>query len=199
MFRRKNNDEEDVVDVGENVASSSEVETSAEAGPEIQAETPGSGSVTADDPVQEPVATPPPPPVPGDERLGTGFWIRSVQGAVSRAPQPSSADLEQQANDELQAAIMPGLLGLRDAVPDAASPDDAMRILAQREAEHDFPPDPEAGALVAGDIFGRETSVYYRIRRHFERPRRARRGEPWRPPPGLARPDPADGRALDRG
>jgi hypothetical protein len=151
-------------------------------------------------PGRGPMATAPPPPVFGDQPLTAGFWVESVQGVLSKAPHPTADDLERQAAADFQAAIMPGLLGLRDAVPDAASPDDAMRALAEREAEYEFPADPDADSVKANDIFGKDATVYYRIRNHFERPRRkVGWGNPWRPPPGLAKPDPPTRRALNRG
>ncbi|MFN2607322.1 MAG: hypothetical protein ABR511_05425, partial [Acidimicrobiales bacterium] len=146
-----------------------------------------------------PMATPPPPPVPGDTRLTAGFWVESVAGVLSKSGTPSAADLERQAAAEFQTAIMPGLLGLRDAVPDAASPDDAMRALAEQEAAHEYPDDAEGASLRDSDIYRRDASIYYRIRNHFERPRRrVGWGDPWRPPPGLAKPDPPTRKALNR-
>jgi len=141
--------------------------------------------------------TPPPPPVFGDQPLTTSFWTSSVASVLSKPPQE---DRESQAAAEFQAAIMPGLLGLRDEVPDAASPEDAMAALRQREADRDFPVDEEAEALKGNDIFRSDASVYYRIRTRFEKPRRrVGWGEPWRPPPGLHKPDPPRRRALERG
>lgn len=139
------------------------------------------------------------PPSGGEEHLPVSYWVGSVQSVLTKSGTSNADDLQRQAAAEFQAAIMPGLMGLRDAVPDAESPDDALRALAQREAEHEFPEDPEAASLSQRDIFQTDASVYYRIRNRFEKPRRrVGWGDPWRPPPGLARPDPPH-RALDRG
>jgi len=135
----------------------------------------------------------------GEEHLPVSYWVGSVQSVLTKSGTSSAEDRERQAAAEFQAAIMPGLMGLRDAVPDAASPDDALRVLAQREAEHEYPEDPEAGSLSQRDIFRTDASVYYRIRNRFDKPRRrVGWGDPWRPPPGLARPDPPH-RAVGRG
>gem|GEM_PF-4674177 len=135
----------------------------------------------------------------GEEHLPVSYWLGSVQSVLTKSGTSSAEDRERQAADDFRAAIMPGLMGLRDAVPDAASPDEALRVLAEREAAHEYPEDPEADSLSQRDIFRTDSSVYYRIRNRFEKPRRrVGWGDPWRPPPGLARPDPPH-RALNRG
>ncbi len=145
-------------------------------------------------PAEVPLAT----PYGAEERLPVSYWMQSVQGVLSKAGTGTAEEREREAAAEFQAAIMPGLVGLRDAVPDAASPDEALRVLAQQEAEHEFPEDPEARSLTQNDIFQTDSSVYYRIRNRFEKPRRrVGWGDPWRPPPGLARPDPPR-KALNR-
>jgi len=146
-------------------------------------------------PQEVPLAT----PYGAEEHLPPSYWVGGVKEVLTKSGTSSAEEREREAAAEFQAAIMPGLMGLRDAVPDAATPDDALRALAQREAEHQYPDDPEAGSLANRDIFRTDASVYYRIRNRFDKPRR-RVGwnNPWRPPPGLARPDPPR-RALDRG
>ncbi len=146
-------------------------------------------------PQEVPLAT----PYGGEEHLPVSYWVGSVQSVLTKSGTSSPEEREREAAAEFQAAIMPGLMGLRDAVPDAATPDDALRSLAQREAEHDYPEDPEAGSVSQRDIFRTDASVYYRIRNRFDKPkRRVGWNNPWRPPPGLARPDPPH-RALNRG
>jgi len=146
-------------------------------------------------PQDMPLAT----PYGAEERLPVSYWVGGVKNVLTKSGTSSPEEREREAAAEFQAAIMPGLMGLRDAVPDAATPDDALRTLAQREAEHEFPEDPEALSLGQRDIFRTDASVYYRIRTRFDKPRRkVGWNNPWRPPPGLARPDPPR-RALNRG
>ncbi len=146
-------------------------------------------------PQDVPLAT----PYGAEEHLPMSYWVGGVKNVLTKSGTSSPEERERDAAAEFQAAIMPGLMGLRDAVPDAATPDDALRALAQREAEHDYPEDPEALSLAQRDIFRSDASVYYRIRNRFEKPRRkVGWNNPWRPPPGLARPDPPH-RALNRG
>jgi len=146
-------------------------------------------------PQDVPLAT----PYGAEERLPVSYWVGGVKNVLTKSGTSSAEEREREAAAEFQAAIMPGLMGLRDAVPDAATPDDALRALAQREAEHDYPEDSEGLSLSQRDIFRTDASVYYRIRNRFEKPRRkVGWNNPWRPPPGLARPDPPR-RALDRG
>ncbi len=138
-------------------------------------------------------------PYGAEEHLPVSYWVGGVKSVLTKSGTSSAEERERDAAAEFQAAIMPGLMGLRDAVPDAATPDDALRVLAQREAEHNYPDDPEAGKLSQSDIFRTDASVYYRIRNRFDKPRRkVGWNNPWRPPPGLARPDPPH-RALNRG
>jgi len=149
-------------------------------------------------PRYQPAEVPLETPYGGEERLPVSYWVGSVQSVLTKSGVQSPEERDREAAAEFQAAIMPGLMGLRDAVPDASSPDEALRALAAREAEHEFPEDPEGPSLSQRDIFQTESSVYYRIRTRFEKPRR-RVGwnDPWRPPPGLAKPDPPR-RALNR-
>ncbi len=145
-------------------------------------------------PADVPLAT----PYGAEEHLSVGFVVGSVQDVLSKSGTASAEEREREAAAEFQAAIMPGLMGLRDAVPDAASPDDALRALAEQEAQHEFPEDSEGSSLSRRDIFQSDSAVYYRIRTRFEKPRRrVGWGDPWRPPPGLARPDPPS-RAVNR-
>jgi hypothetical protein len=150
-------------------------------------------------PRYQPQAVPLATPYGGEEHLRPSYWVGGVKEVLTKSGTSTAEEREREAAAEFQAAIMPGLMGLRDAVPDAATPEEAMRTLAAREAEHSYPEDPEAGSLSQRDIFRTDASVYYRIRNRFEKPRRrVGWGDPWRPPPGLARPDPPH-RALNRG
>ena len=150
----------------------------------------------ASQPFVPPSAAPVPPPE--DEHLSPAFWMQSLTSVITKSGEPNRDELARQAEQEFNNAIMPGLMGLRDAVPDASSPEEAKRILAEREAQYEYPEDPEAGTLSQSDIYRADSSVYYRIRKRFEKPRRrVGWGDPWRPPPGLAEPDPPR-RALNR-
>jgi hypothetical protein len=116
-----------------------------------------------------------------DDHLPVSFWVESV---FDNRPPPSLEERERQAAAEFEAAIAPGLEKLRDAVPDASSPDEARRLLEERQGE--VLVDEEGERLKQSDMYSGEASVHYRIQRHFRRPRgRVGWGE-WRPPPGLA-------------
>jgi hypothetical protein len=178
----------------------------ADEGPSPTDEVPSEAGAPAEAEAQAPAEAPPPPPPPpttepedgyyDDDRLPVSYWVESV---LDTSAPPSREELERQAEADFRAAIAPGLEGLREAVPDASSPDEAMQALEARQGEH--LPDPEGANLSQRDIYRNEASVYYRIRNHFDLPRRrVGWGEPWRPPPAGAQPDAArTRRALGRG
>lgn len=136
-----------------------------------------------------------PPPGDGegygydDERLPVGFYFEGLLKLKDDRP-PSREELDRQAESDFRAAIAPSVGQLRELVPDAASPEDALRTLTER---WDDPlPDPEGEQARGQDPYKRgpaETAVFYRIRRHFDRPGRhvGFGREAWRPPPGLVR------------
>lgn len=120
-----------------------------------------------------------------DLRSGSAW----VAAALDNRPPPSRDELARQAETDFQAAIAPSLERLREAVPDASSPEDARRALEEREQQFQYPTDEEGERLKGQDIYTTEASVHYRLQRHLRRPRRLSRfGEPWRPPADLARP-----------
>ncbi len=120
-----------------------------------------------------------------DLRSGSAW----VAAALDNRPPPSRDELARQAEADFQAAIAPSLDRLREAVPDASSPEEAMRVLQEREQQFQYPTDEEGNRLRGQDIYTTEASVHYRIQRHLRRPSRLSRfGEPWRPPADLARP-----------
>ncbi len=129
----------------------------------------------------------PPPNGDADERLPASFYFDGLLKIKDDRP-PSREELDRQAEAEFHAAIAPSVGPLREIVPDAASPEDALQKLTQT---WDEPlPDPEGEG--ASDPFRRghaDTAVYYRIRRHFDNPRRhvGFGREAWRPPRRLAR------------
>ncbi len=113
-------------------------------------------------------------------------WVGAL---LDNRPPPSRDELDRRAAAEFQAAIAPSLDRLREAVPDASSPEEARRALEEREAQAEYPRDEEGDQLKGQDVFNTEASVHYRIQRHLRPPRRLSRfGEPWRPPADLARP-----------
>ena len=144
---------------------------------------------------------------PGGDDYGPGYvgdylpprvWVES---ALDFRPPPSREELERQAAADFQAAIAPSLESLREAVPDASSPDEARRALEERESEIEFPPDTEGEKLKANDIYRTEATVHHRIQKQMERPRgRVGWGRPWEPPAGLAKQTHDSGRrSLPRG
>ncbi len=140
-------------------------------------------------PAPQPTAAGPPPEEDGDERLPASFYFEGLLKLKNDQP-PSREELDRQAAADFQAAIAPAVGPLHELVPDSSGPEDALRQLTERW--EDPLPDPEGEAARGQDQFKRgpaETAVYYRIRRHFEIPRRhvGFGREAWRPPPGLAR------------
>lgn len=133
----------------------------------------------------------------GEARLPVSFY---VEGLFKHDRPPGRDQLERQAEADFRAAIAPALSPLREVVPDASSPEEALQALAERQGE--YVPDPE-GPNSGFDPYRRgpaDTAVYYRIRRHFEKPsRRVGFGrEAWRPPPGLAKPELPSGQRSRR-
>jgi hypothetical protein len=130
------------------------------------------------------------------DHLPVSVWVESV---LDTRPPPSREELERQAAADFQAAIAPSLEKLREVVPEAASPEEARRVLEERQGE--LLPDPEGETLRANDIFKTEATVHHRIQKQLERPRgRVGWGRPWEPPAGLARQTHDSGRrSLPRG
>jgi hypothetical protein len=134
----------------------------------------------------------------GDERLPASFYFDGLLKIKDDRP-PSREELDRQAEADFHAAIAPSVGPLHEIVPDAASPEDALQKLTET---WDEPlPDPEGEATRGQDPYKRgpaDTAVYYRIRRHFDSPRRhvGFGREAWRPPAGLAgEPTPRRGRS----
>ena len=72
------------------------------------------------------------------------------------------------AAEEFQQAIEPVMEYMRAAVPEASSPEEAARILAENQGE--ITPDPQGGSYLHGDAFDRDARVYYRLlRRDYEK------------------------------
>lgn len=173
---------DDAVAVAEQPAATAEE-------PSAPAEEPTATAAPEPAPSAEPAAStfgPPPPPPEGDveERLPASFYF---EGVVKPSPVPTRDELERQAEADFRAAIAPSLEPLRELVPDASSPDEAIQVLAERQGEALV--DEEGPKLSSRDIYRNETSVYYRIRTHFDKPsRRPGLRREWQPPSGLAAP-----------
>ena len=212
MFRRKKNGtseadggDDDVAAAERGVEAPAPESVAAEPRPS-QAEGPD-GDQTADG---NGAAEEAPAPAPAAVRSGNGddgpgyvddylpprVWVESV---LDTRPPPSRDELERQAAADFEAAIAASLEGLREVVPDASSPDEARRVLEERQG--DALPDPEGERLRAHDLFRTEASVHYRIQKQLERPRgRVGWGRPWEPPAGLARQETDSGRrSMPRG
>ena len=72
------------------------------------------------------------------------------------------------AAEEFQQAIEPVMEYMRAAVPEASTPEEAARILAENQGE--ITPDPAGGSYVHGDAFDADARVYYRLlRRDYEK------------------------------
>ncbi|HEX2041260.1 MAG TPA: hypothetical protein VHF24_01375 [Acidimicrobiales bacterium] len=156
---------------------------------DAQQDADGQEEVAAAPPAPQPMAAGPPLEEEGDERLPASFYFEGLLKLKDDRP-PSREELDRQAAADFQAAIAPAVGPLHELVPDASGPEDALRQLTERWEEP--LPDPEGEAARGQDPFTRgpaETAVYYRIRRHFDSPRRhvGFGREAWRPPPGLAR------------
>ena len=156
--------------------------------PSAPAEEPFAAAPPEPAPSAEPAAStfgPPPPPPDGavEERLPASFYF---EGVVKPSQVPTRDELERQAEADFRAAIAPSLEPLRELVPEASSPDEAIQVLAERQGEALV--DEEGANLSSRDIYRNETSVYYRIRTHFDKPSRRPGLRQWQPPSGLASP-----------
>ncbi len=205
MFRRK---KKEGTEPDGSAAPAVTTDAAAEANGEVEATPPPPEPSAAQSPEVDEVAEPAAVPVatetpPGDGEYGPGYvddhlpprvWVESV---LDTRPPPSREELERQAAADFQAAIAPSLEKLREAVPDASSPEEARRALEEREQQTELRPDPEGDLAPGRDIYRKEASIHYRIQRQLERPRRrAGWSRPWTPPAGLARPAPGSSRAA---
>lgn len=128
-----------------------------------------------DTPAAEPAtlqqaATYEPPPYDPGPANGGSRGGRSPGGLLSRLDvgEQTAADRERQAALEWERAMAPVMDLMRSAVPEASTPDEAERILAQNQGE--ITPDPDGGAYVRGDSFETDARVYYRLlRRDYEK------------------------------
>lgn len=113
-----------------------------------------------------PTYQPPPYSQPGmtsprGAQGGIAGWLQDV-GEVT------PADRDRQAAADWERVIAPVMEMMRASVPDANSPEDAARILAENQGE--ITPDPKGGSYIFGDAFDRDARVYYRLlRRDYEK------------------------------
>lgn len=121
----------------------------------------------------------PAPPVVAHSNGGNGNGSNGRRGGLiqrmyGEPGAASASDLERQAAAEWDEAVKPVMELLHQSVPEAGSPEEAARILAERQAPYN--PDPAGGEWVHGDAFDRDARVYYRLlRRDYEpNPRPAR-------------------------
>jgi len=117
-------------------------------------------------------------PATGDHpagRRGSGGSLRRLYTVPERQ---SAQERDRQAAEEFAQAVSPATDLLRQAVPGAGTPEEAAQALAASLGE--YIPDPDGGAYVAGDAFGEDRRVYYRLlHRDYHpdpRPRGGRRG-----------------------
>jgi len=108
-------------------------------------------------------AEPPPsqePPAPPSSGLLSRVLLFSGE--------TTAAERDRIAAQEFEAAIAPVMEYMRQAVPEASTPEEAARIWSQNQGE--ITPDPKGGSYVPGDSFDHDARVYYRLlRRNYEK------------------------------
>ena len=118
------------------------------------------GTVDFDPPMSyEPAPKPPPSP-----RSSGSLFNRILGDPGEMTPE----ERDRVAAQEFEQAIAPVMDLMRAAIPEASSPEEAERILAQNQGE--ITPDPQGGAYIHGDAFDADARVYYRLlRRDYEK------------------------------
>lgn len=118
------------------------------------------GSIDFDPPISyEPAPKPPPSP------RSTGSLLNRALGDPG---EQTAEERDRVAAMEFEQAIAPVLDLMRASVPEASTPEEAARILAENQGE--ITPDPKGGSTVPGDAFDADARVYYRLlRRNYEK------------------------------
>ncbi|HEX3623067.1 MAG TPA: hypothetical protein VHT97_12200 [Acidimicrobiales bacterium] len=105
-----------------------------------------------------------PAPLPPPD-TGSGSLL---QRALMFTGEQTAAERDRQAALDWEQAMAPVMDLMRGAIPEASTPEEAARILAENQGE--ITPDPAGGAYVNGDGFDRDARVYYRLlRRDYEK------------------------------
>jgi hypothetical protein len=118
------------------------------------------GAIDFDPPISYEPAPKPPPSI-----RSTGSLLNRVLGDPGEV---TPEERDRIAAQEFEQAIAPVMDLMRAAVPEASTPEDAERILAQNQGE--ITPDPQGGGYIHGDSFDRDARVYYRLlRRDYEK------------------------------
>lgn len=167
-----------------------EVEDVVAAEPEVSSHSGAVAPMPAEPPIPEMAVPESPSPVQSMayDDGGSSQGVASRVKGVYAGSGSTAAQRDAQAAAEFQAAIAPVMDMLSSAVPEAGSPDEAMRSLEQRLGE--YPPDPDGGAYIRGDSYDTDARVYYRLlRRDYERDPRPAKGprSPWRTLPSAWR------------
>jgi hypothetical protein len=124
--------------------------------------TPPDGADDFQLPARHVPAEPPPLRDPG---TGTGSLLHR---ALLFTGEQTAAERDRQAAADWEQAIAPVMDLMKASVPEASTPEEAARILAENQGE--VTPDPMGGAYVQGDGFDRDARVYYRLlRRDYEK------------------------------
>jgi hypothetical protein len=124
--------------------------------------TPPEGAQDFQLPARHVPAEPPPLRDPG---TGAGGLLHR---ALLFTGEQSAEERDRQARLDWEQAIAPVMDLMRASVPEASTPEEAARILAENQGE--ITPDPQGGGYVRGDGFDRDARVYYRLlRRDYEK------------------------------
>ena len=105
------------------------------------------------------------PPPSRDADTGKGGLLNRV---LLFSGEQTPEERDRIAAEECPQAIAPVIDYMRAAGPEAATPEEAARILSENQCE--ITPDPHGGAYVPGDAFDADARVYYRLlRRDYEK------------------------------
>jgi hypothetical protein len=105
-----------------------------------------------------------PPPLPPVD-TGSGGLIQRV---LLFSGETTAAERDRVAAQDWEQAMAPVMELMRNSIPEASTPEEAARILAENQGE--ITQDTGGGSYVPGDGFERDARVYYRLlRRDYEK------------------------------
>ncbi|HTJ76438.1 MAG TPA: hypothetical protein VL337_13865 [Acidimicrobiales bacterium] len=134
--------------------------------PSVSGSAPAPAPAAAEPPTEpQPAASYDPPPyTPAPRRSQSKGGLM----AFFDVGETTAAERERVAAAEWEQVFAPVMDLMKASVPEANTPEEAARILAQNQGE--ITPDPKGGSYIHGDAFDRDARVYYRLlRRDYEK------------------------------